>query len=343
MKLALFFTRGVSLRTWKKVGNLDREVKPYKKLLAYFDEIYFLTYDNRPSLFEEIKILPISIFRKELKDIDIFKTNQMLGSWKAVIAKKIFKKKLVARQGYQRSIFAQKEKAKKWKQIAIKLLEKFVYKNADAIIVTSKADKKYIEKKYKINLEKINYIPNYIDTDLFKPLNIEKENRICFVGRLEDQKNLFNLIEAVKGLDVKLTIFGTGTLGNELKNKASLRNIEFKGNINNKDLPKEINKSRLFILPSLYEGCPKVLLEAMACGVPVIGTNVYGINEIIKHKENGYLCEISVKSIRNAIINVLNNNDLQLRMGENARKTILENFSLDKILEKEIKIYETLR
>ena len=87
MKLALFFTKGVSLRIWEKVGNLDREVKPYKKLLNYFNEIYFLTYDNKSYLFEGIKVLPMSVFRKELKNIDIFKTNQMYGSWKAVIAK----------------------------------------------------------------------------------------------------------------------------------------------------------------------------------------------------------------------------------------------------------------
>jgi len=342
MKLALFFTKGVSLGIWEKVGNLDREVKPYKKLLDYFDEIYFLTYDNRSYLFEGIKVLPMSVFRKELKNIDIFKTNQMDGSWKAVIAKKIFKKKLVVRQGYQRSIFAQKAKTKKWKQVVIQSLEKFAYTNADAIIVSSKADKKYVEEKYKINPKKVNYIPNYIDTDLFKPLNVEKENRICFVGRLEDQKNLFNLIEAVKGLDIKLTIFGTGSLKDKLT-LASSENIEFKENINNKDLPGEINKSRLFILPSLYEGCPKVLLEAMSCGVPVIGTNVYGIDEIIKHKENGYLCETSVESIRSAIMNILDDNDLQKRMGLNARRTILENFSLDKVLKKEKSIYETLR
>lgn len=346
MKLALFFTTGVSLKTWEKVGSLAREIKPYQELAKYFDEIYFLTYGkDEPVLASlkgcEIRVLPASIFRKELKNIDIFKTNQINGSWKAVLAKKIFKKKLVIRQGYQWSIFAQKEKNKKWKLLLIQLAERLAYKNADAIIVTSKEDKKYIQEKYNISSQKINYIPNYIDTDLFKPLNIPKENRICFVGRLEKQKNLFNLIKAVSNLGAKLIIFGNGSLEDKLRSLAP-SNVEFKGNIPNRSLALELNKCRLFILPSFYEGCPKVLLEAMACGLPVIGADVYGIKEIIKHKESGYLCKTDAVSIRKAILEVLSDRELQEKMGKNARKTIVENFSLEKIITREIKVYDKI-
>ena len=80
----------------------------------------------------------------------------------------------------------------------------------------------------------------------------------------------------------------------------------------------------------------------MACGLSCIGTNVEGIKEIIQHKENGYLCEPDVESIKKAILEVLNNKNLQEKISQNARKTILENFSFEKILEKEIELYETL-
>ena len=341
MKLALFFTRGVSLKFWKEIGSFDREVKPYQKLLDYFDDIYFLTHGKNEPKLEKIKVLPVSCFRKELKDIDIFKTNQVSGSWNAVLAKKIFKKKLIVRQGRQWSIFARNGDEKKWRIPIINFLEKFAYKNADAIIVSSKADKKYIEKKYKINSEKINYIPNYIDIGLFRPLNIEKENRICTVAKLEKQKNLENLIEAVRGLDIKLVIFGSGSLNKKLKSLAPA-NVKIIASVPNNDLPKEINKSRLFILASLYEGCPKALLEAMACGLPVIGADIEGIDEIIKHKENGYLCQTSVRSIREAIKELLNDKELQEKISQNARKTICQDFNLEKLLEKEIKIYKKI-
>ena len=214
-KLALFFTRGVSLKLWKKVGMFEREIKPYEKLSSYFEDIYFLSYGKNEKL-KGIKVLPVSGFRKELKDIDIFKTNQLSGSWNAVIAKKIFKKKLVVRQGKQWSIFARKKKLNKLRIAMIDLIERIAYKTADAIIVSSLEDKKYIEKRYGIGSDKVNYIPNYIDTEVFRPLNIQKENQIITVASLYEQKNLENLIGAIRGLDIKLVIIGQGPL--ETKN-----------------------------------------------------------------------------------------------------------------------------
>lgn len=340
-KLALFFTRGVSLKLWEKIGNLDREIKPYRKLLNYFDDIYFLTYGKNEQKRKGFKILPVSIFRKELRNIDVFKTNQVSGSWNAVIAKKIFKKKLVVRQGKQWSIFARKKKLNKLRIIAIDLIESLAYKNADAIMVSSKEDREYVIERYKIKSDKVNYIPNYIDTDLFKPLDIEKENRICTIAKLEKQKNLESLIGAVRGLDIKLVIFGNGSLNKKLRSLAP-SNVKIIESIPNEKLPEEINKSKLFVLPSLYEGCPKALLEAMSCQMPVIGTNVYGIKGIIRHKENGYLCNESIESIKSAINQVLADQELQKKISLNARKTVLDNFSLDKLLEKEIKIYDKI-
>ena len=75
----------------------------------------------------------------------------------------------------------------------------------------------------------------------------------------------------------------------------------------------------------------------MSCGVPVIGTNVYGIKQIIKNNENGYLCETSMESIRETIKKVL-----ALEKPVSGRKTIIESFSLNKIIEKEIKIYDKI-
>jgi len=80
----------------------------------------------------------------------------------------------------------------------------------------------------------------------------------------------------------------------------------------------------------------------MSCGLPCISTNIEGIREIIKHKENGYLCDPDAKSIKKAILEVLNDKNLKEKISQNARKTILEKFSLEKILEKEIKIYQIL-
>jgi glycosyltransferase involved in cell wall biosynthesis len=364
-KLALFFTKGISLKIWQKIGILDREIKPYKELAKNFKEIYFFTYGNKEDfefqniLPENIKIVPkkwnlssnfYSLFlpffyRKKLKNIDILKTNQMNGAWTAVLTKWLYRKKLVVRCGYELLNSLEKADEPLWKKLIIELLEKIVYKSADKNILTSQKDSKFIENKFRIPSSKIEVIPNYIDVNLFKPLNIPKEkNGVIFVGRLEKVKNLINLIKATSNFSKKLILIGSGSLREKIENTAlkEKTNIEFKNNIPNNRLPEELNKSEIFVLPSLREGFPKALLEAMSCGLPCIGTNVKGIREIIKHKENGYLCETDANSIRKAILEVLNNINLQKKIGQNARKTILENFNLEKILDKEIKIYETL-
>ena len=362
--LALFFTRGISLAAWNKVGNLDRELKPYKIMAPLFRKIDFFTYGDTTDAnflkdFQGIKVFPNKwrippllysflipfLYWSKLKKVDLIKTNQMDGAWTAVLAKLIFRKKLIIRCGYQLSKTAKQEQAPRWKQYLIYQLEKIAYKAADTIMVTSESDIDYINKRYKTNKRKINLVPNYIDTDLFKPLSMKKIPRsLCFVGRLTEIKNLDNLFKAITGLRVKLIIFGSGPLENGLRKYAqdNQLDVKFEGNIENERLPHELNKAEIFIMPSWREGNPKALLEAMSCGLACIGTDVEGIREIIQHKNNGYLCQNDAASIKRSILELMAKEALRRSFGENARKTILENFSLSKLLDKEIRIYQSL-
>jgi glycosyltransferase involved in cell wall biosynthesis len=372
--LALFFTFGISLKTWHDIGIIEREVKLYNELSKYFKHIYFFTYGGkedlkfRTHLSDNITIVPVPFLHNSLKDknfspfllvyslllplihyrilknVGILKTNQMSGSWAAVIAKILHREKLVVRTGYTWSIFAYRINPESFKRVIIRIIERIAYLFSDGIIVSSWNDIEYLKKNYTFK-KNIVVIPNYIDTDVFKPLNMQKKNdSICFIGRLNKQKNLFFLLEAMVGLPYKLTIIGSGDNKESLEKYAREKGIkaEFLGSIPNNELPKMLNQHEVFILPSLYEGMPKALLEAMACGISCIGTNVEGIREIITHQENGYLCETDSESIRKAILEVLKDKDLRDKIGQDARKKIMKNFSLDKILHKEIDIYKSL-
>ena len=190
------------------------------------------------------------------------------------------------------------------------------------VTVSSNFDRDYIKTNYKINCD-INVIPNYVDVERFKKLDVQKiKNSIVFIGRLEKQKNLFNLLKALVGLDYSLTIVGEGSLLKTLMEYAKTYNINVKfiQRVPNEELPVLLNKHEIFILPSLYEGTPKVLLEAMACGMSVIGTNVVGINEIIINNFNGLLCETDPVSIHNTIINLVKNDNLKKKLGNNAKR-----------------------
>ncbi|MFC2044513.1 glycosyltransferase family 4 protein [Chloroflexota bacterium] len=362
--LALFFTCGISLKIWHDIGMIDREVALYKALSKNFNHIYLFTWGGQEDLrFQEylannITIVPKKyvtnsllyslalpfVHRKILKHVDIIKTNQMYGSWSAALAKLLYRNMLVVRTGYTWSLFFRMENTKGWRSLVSKTAERFAYRMADAAITSSWNDYNYVEQRYHPH----NHIHghNYVDTELFKPINgIEKKkDAICFIGRLNQQKNLNALFDALKGLSSTLDIIGSGPQLAQLKELARHNNVKvnFLGNIPNSELPAILNKYELFVLTSLWEGMPKTLLEAMACGLPVVGTNVDGIKEVIRDGDNGILCDTTAGSIRQAIIKAMNDRDLREKLGAGARNTIKQSFSLDKLLQKELDLYSRI-
>ena len=361
--LALFFTCGMSLKTWHEVGMIDREVAVYNELSKYFRHIYFFTYGGEDDLrfksylADNITIVPRKcvsnsllysvmlpfVHRKILNRAHILKTNQMYGSWSAVLARLIYRKKLVVRTGYMWSIFSIRENPGSRKRLVIKNVERFAYKMADAAVTSSEGDFNYVEQNYHPRRQLL--IPNYVETDLFKPLERTRKRRsICFVGRLYHAKNLLALLGALKGLPYTVDIIGSGQQEEELRRFAASNSVtaNFLGNIPNRELPGILNEHELLVLPSLWEGMPKTLLEAMSCGLPVVGTDVAGIKEVIEDGENGVLCDTDSDSIREAIIRVMEDEGLRQTLARNARKTIEERFSLAKLIDKELELYTQL-
>jgi len=365
MKFGVFFTLGISLETWDHMGYLNRESRIYKRLASRLGEVYFLTYGEKDKNFEDriapIKVLPKPpgippklysvltpfVHWKTLRNVDIFKTNQMDGAWAAVLAKILFRKKLVVRCGYEWELFAKRAGVSRLKLALIHAIERFCYRFADAVILTSEEMKRYVSNTFGILSEKIAVIPNYIDTDLFRPMNIEKvSGRLIFVGRFTEQKNLLNLLKAVKDLpEIELVLVGDGPLEGPLREFARRHNVNvvFKGRVPNEQLPALLNTAEAFVLPSLYEGNPKALLEAMACGLPVIATPVEGNREVVKHKVNGYLAAgTTPETLREAIAEVFSDGDLRRKLGQAARKYILANFSLETLIQREINVLKRL-
>lgn len=345
---------------WDKIGLISRESKIWDNFAQSFLQVYFLTYGREKEkmfidYFPTVKLLnnkwhlnPILysllspfLYSTELSNVDIYKVNQLSGALPAVISKILYRKKLIIRCGYQFSFFLRKQRQNKIKILLSLILEKISFFLANKIIVTSVSDKEYILSHHKVNPDKITIIPNGVDIESFKILkDVKKEQgRILFVGRLTEQKNIFSLLEAVKNIkNAHLVLIGMGHLKDKIVNKATADGIKvtFIDSVNNNKLPIEYNKAEVFILPSLFEGNPKVLLEAMACGLAVIGANIDGINNIIKDKFSGILCKPSSESLRISIEEVLSNKYLSTTLGNNARKYIEENFDLCKLIKKEI-------
>lgn len=366
INLVLFFTYGVSLKTWDNIGMFEREVALYRRLQEHGVQVSFLTYGDASDLSYADRLPGIRILcnrwglpqRWYIRLVSwlypllwrgptVFKSNQVPGADIALQAAQRFGKKFIVRCGYLYSDFMERQNGPDSPEAErAHALERKVFTAADRMVVTTPAMRHAVLELYRVAAERVAVIPNYVETDLLRPGpdGHHPSGSICFVGRLEEQKNPFALLEAIKGLDVELLVVGSGSLDERLQMKASTNGLPvyFLGNVPHRQLSGILKSAALFILPSHYEGHPKALLEAMACGLPVIGTDVPGIRELIRHRETGYLCSTSSADIRAAIQEVLSDKDLQTRMGRNAREFVVEHFALDRVVEMELALLEEL-
>jgi len=227
---------------------------------------------------------------------------------------------------------------------------KAVLKQADRMIVTSKKNLEFstVLKDYE---EKIEVIPPGVDTNRFKPLKIKKEeNSIFFLSvldRYHEYKGLSYLLKALKIVkeeikDVKLTVGGSGELLDYYRKMAhSLgleRNVEFAGYIPDERIPYYYNRSSLFALPSTspqQEGFGIVLLEAMACGIPVVASEIVGVADEVRKENAGFIIPThDIESLVNAVIAVLKDK----KFGKNARK-LAEKYEWGRIAKRIFRIY----
>lgn len=357
MRLTLFLTYSLSLRTWDEQGIFERELAIYRKLQDQGVDIQIVSYGGQDELDFASQIPNIRIlcnwigwsekrYAQRLHQLhgvrlwqsDVYKTNQLNGAQVAVRASKFWKRPLVLRFGFLWSAFAEQNHAREseWVQ-RIYRIQSEAFQHATQVVMTSSLMLNDV-REFMLNIdEKVTIIPNYVDTDLFRPMDIAKQYDLIFVGRVTEQKNLRNLLLSLRNTDYTLAIVGDGELCEALQTEFDdLREqVYWLGRIAHSDLPQMINQGHGFILPSRYEGHPKSLIEAMACGLPIIGTQVRGIKQVIKHEQNGYLCETDVKSLHNAIESVLSQPRLMDAMGSQARQFAVENYSLDRIAEKE--------
>ena len=212
-----------------------------------------------------------------------------------------------------------------------------IFDNIDYFFVLTKFQKNKVE-SLGIDEQKIILKPNSLNLN-FKKLDV-KSNYI-FVGRLEQSKGIYDLLETWKTLDKKyiLTIIGGGDIEKELKNKYNQKNIIFKGKCSRNDTLKNIASSKYLIQPSLwYETFGLTIIEAMSCGVPVIGFDIGTRKDFIEHETNGFLTQRN--NLKKIIENSFDYQEYEL-LSENALKTSIL-YENEYIIKKQIKIYKNI-
>lgn len=341
------------------MGIFDREIALYRRLQKEGVQISFLTYGNKADLQYAGRIPEINILCNEwslpaalyeyllpllhgavLRRADVIKTNQMPGADIALRAARLWRKPLIARCGYIWSEFAAKEKGiNSISAYRSQKIENRVFGSAEHIVVTTPEMAANITRRQAVIADKVTVIPNCVDTELFRPdKNVSRDFDIIFVGRISAQKNVEILLEAAGCLNTRVLIIGEGGLARKLQERFNCLKdrIRWEGIVPNDKLPDYLNRAKIFILPSRYEGHPKALLEAMACGLAVIGADSPGIKELIHHGENGWLCKPDAESIQDAIQKLLAQPGLRENLGRSARRYVEEKFSLERAVGTEL-------
>ena len=227
---------------------------------------------------------------------------------------------------------------------------KFFYKHkAVKPVAISPIIKDTICEEYKIPASKIHMVYNGSDLSKAKPKNdysVNEKFTFTHIGRLAPVKNQQLIIEAAEvlkneGYDFRVNFIGGGSKEQEYKAEVEKRDLKdvvfFKGLQSN--VHSFLTESDCFLLPSLYEGMPVTLIEAMATALPVIASRVGGIPDMIEDDKSGIIIDPKLDELVEAMKRVMENSDLRERLGKAAKEKSVE-FSAENMLNGYLAIYE---
>ena len=230
----------------------------------------------------------------------------------------------------------------------------FTYRWSDVVIPNSYAQKQFIDEHFPNLSSKVRVITNFVDTEKFSPSDVimpkGNETKMICVGRVAKQKNILSFINAIgrvirDGYYLKVDWYGHSFGDNYMEEclaKIKENNLEkiFVFNPPHPSIQDKYRESDLFCLPSLFEGFPNVLCEAMSCGLPVLCSNVCDQPNIVDDTKNGYLFDpLKIDDMVNAIERFLDlPQEEKVIMGNRSREIAIDMFAEDSFVEKYIEL-----
>jgi glycosyltransferase involved in cell wall biosynthesis len=232
---------------------------------------------------------------------------------------------------------------------------KLLLKRADRIIVTRPG---HISPHLSGHIEKVRTVPIGVDTEVFRPLNADRAGDILFLSvldRYHDFKRLDVLLRAVRIAkrarpEIRLVVGGSGDLVDRYRALASslgiAENVDFVGYVPAQRLVFYYNSCRLFALPSTdpsRETFGIVVLEALACGLPVVATEIAGAAKEIQETGAGIIVRpCDEGALASAVLSILENEDLASRMGKAGRRLALEKYAWRTVSRRIEQVYREL-
>ena len=245
--------------------------------------------------------------------------------------------------------------------------ERSLWSAADRVAAVSSSVKSDLISRYGIEGDRIRLVFNGVDVEVFRRveepnlqgLDIKGRKIVLYVGHFGLRKGIIYLIKAMKSVVREVpdsALVCVGGVPPWMRNlpfwdylKEEIRRDDLEGRvflvdrIPNAKLPEYYSSASVFVLPSYYEAFPKVLIEAMACGTPVVTSKMGGTVDSVRDGENGYLVQYGrPEQIAEAIVRVLKDERLGRRMGEKGRKLVLQEFTWEKMAARMDSIYAEL-
>ena len=324
-----------------RIENRDPE-KPFLEAVFYF---LFLLHQAK------IMLAMLKLIKRKEVDVFIFSFGSDLFIFPMLLGR-LFGKKVILRIDGRPSIISKEyfKETNKYKILLFAIVEKITYSIAHEIAPAFEyLVERYNLQKYQHKISVMNlYIPTYF-FDGTKKLT-ERKYQIGYIGSLFKMKGILEFVASLslilKNRQSQAIIIGSGDLEGDIKeilvNNNIQNEVELVGWIENKELPRYLNDIKIVVVPSLSEGLPNIVLEAMACGCIVVSTSVGGIPEVIKDGVTGFIMENnSPECIAENVMIALEHPNLD-EIVKNARGLIEKKYPYDVAVERYRKILESI-
>ena len=229
-----------------------------------------------------------------------------------------------------------------WRGLRERQLESFLWKFSDLLICNANALREFVIKRHRVDPQIVVVVPNGVDTDFFTPDPSCRAGcpTVVFVGRLVKEKDPLCLIEAFALLrnivpETRMVMVGQGymqsSVQRQLVSTGLSEHVELVPGAN--DVRPFLRKAWTLVLPSVSEGFPQVILEAMACGLPVVASATGGIPEIVEDGVTGLLVPPrSPKSLAQSLAKILSDDQARIAMAKRAREKVEQSYSLEHVV-----------
>ncbi len=216
----------------------------------------------------------------------------------------------------------------------------------DKFVVLTEEDREYWGE-----MENIDVIPNAARELDSQGADVRNSKRIIAVGRLDYQKGFDRLVDAWRIVkengygDWSLDIFGQGEWKEMLQERIDSYGLgdSLRLNAPTKEIEREYEESAMLVMSSNYEGLPMVMIEAMACGLPVVAFDFKCGPKDIINGENGVVVRNGdIEGLAKGMMRLMGDEELRGRMSEEARK-VVEEYSEERVMEKWVNLFEELR